>query len=361
MATYVFNGITYTPQLATANSQTIFGKTKNSWIQVLGGINTVFGGSGDNVVLVGVKPVYIVPPDPHFFGREVIGATGVGPNGSVPGGTTTIYLGAGNDYVSAGSGREIVYLGEGNNIFDGQDAQDGALGDIVYAGSGNDIIEIGGGGTVYAGDGNNQILTYGYRDINGPNKTYAGSGNDQIRSYGSVVTGSNLIYAGEGNNKVYATANENTIYCGAGNDLIIAEGTNSLVYAGEGNNNIHLFGTSTVYSGSGRDVFTIRSRETAVSYGGYTPGVATIVGYGANDAIDTAFLGRVIYTDYDMTYVPATITLTQSQGDVLLGADGATVARLKNTQIGNVRLISTSIAFGDEIYYPFNDVVKQFN
>jgi Ca2+-binding RTX toxin-like protein len=362
MATYVFNGITYNSQVSTADSQTVFGNTRNSWIQVLGGNNTIFGGSGDNVVMVGLKPVYVTF-DSYFFKSDVVGSIGTGTPTSeyaVPPGKSTIYLGAGNDYVNSGTGQDTVYLGEGNNIFDGQGSVDGSTGNKIYAGSGNDTIAAGAGATVYAGDGRNKITANGYRSTDGATKIYAGKGDDQIQAGNNGINGSNLIYAGEGNNKISAASKQNTIYSGAGHDLIIAEGVNNLVYAGEGNNNIHLFGTSTVYSGRGSDIFTLRNQETAL-FGIGTAGVATIVNYGANDVVDTSFLGRVVYTDIDITYIPSAITLTQSQRDVLISADGSTVARLKNTQVGNVRLTSTLVAFTEDNYYPFNDVIKQFN
>jgi Ca2+-binding RTX toxin-like protein len=363
MATYVFNGITYNAQVSTADSKTVFGNAKNSWIQVLGGNNTIFGGSGDNVVMVGLKPVYVTF-DSYFYKSDVVGSTGTGTPTSeyaVPPGKSTIYLGAGNDYVNSGTGQDTVYLGEGNNIFDGQGSVDGSTGNKIYAGSGNDVIAAGAGATVYAGEGNNRITAFGFKSTDRSTTIYTGAGHDQIQAGNNGTNASNLIYAGEGNNKIWASSlNQNTIYCGAGNDLILAEGNNT-IYAGEGNNTIHLYGTSTVYTGSGNDIFTLRSPDTAILTYGKEPGVTTIVNYGSNDVVDTSFLGRVVYTDIDITYIPSTITLTQSQGDVLLGADGSTVARLKNTQVGNVRLTSTLVAFTDDNYYPFSDVAKQFN
>jgi Ca2+-binding RTX toxin-like protein len=364
MATYVFNGITYNSQVATADNQTIFGNTQNSWIQVLGGLNTVFGGSGDNVVMVGLKPLAIFF-DSYFYKSDVVGSTGVGADGySTPPGRTTTYLGSGNDYVNSDTGQDTVYFGDGNNIFDGQSGGPAdKAGNVIYAGSGNDVMTAGTGSTVYAGEGNNRITAFGFRETDRLTTIYTGAGNDQIQASNNGINGANLIYAGEGNNKIRAySLKDNTIYCGAGNDLIVAQGNNT-IYAGEGNNTIDLYGTSTVYAGSGKDIFSLRSSGTALL--AYTDGtdanLTTIIGYGANDVIDTSFLGRVVFTDIDITYIPATITLTQSQGDVLLGADGSTVARIKYTQVGNVRLTNTPTGFSDDNYSPFSDVLRQFD
>jgi probable HAF family extracellular repeat protein len=124
---------------------------------------------------------------------------------------TPMYYGAGNDIITLGDQKNIVYAGEGINL-----VTTGLGADLIYTGAGNDLISAGDGrNTIFAGEGNNRILTGKGKDL-----IYAGGGDDAIYS----GAGDDVIFAGGGNNVINAGTGDDTVFVGSGTDKLILEG-----------------------------------------------------------------------------------------------------------------------------------------
>ena len=114
---------------------------------------------------------------------------------NVPNGINTIYGGAGNDIIISGEQADLIYGGKGKDYIYGGDGRN-----AIYGGTGNDVIVGGYDNDRLFGDAGNDYI-YGLEDddvING------GTGNDHL--WGG--RGSDMIETGKGNDTVYFEGTE---------------------------------------------------------------------------------------------------------------------------------------------------------
>jgi T1SS-143 domain-containing protein len=154
----------------------------------LNGIESVAGGSGDDVI----------------FGD---------------GSANILVGGAGSDNIFGGAGNDLLYGG------------DDTVGDGLFAGAGDDVIILGNGGGTAKGEGGNDLIyggtgndyLYGEDDGNpntadaGNDTIFAGAGNDYIEGDG----GNDKLYGEDGNDTIVGGAGNDTIDGGAGDDTIV--------------------------------------------------------------------------------------------------------------------------------------------
>ncbi|MFH1805020.1 MAG: Ig-like domain-containing protein [Pseudomonadota bacterium] len=179
-----------------------------------------------------------------------------------------------SDTITAGSGDDIIYAGEGHNTISA-----GAGDDYVFAGSGHDVIDaIGGDNLIYAGEGKNTVTTGSGNDT-----IYAGSGDDII----NAGDGDNIIYAGEGKNSVVTGSGDDFIQTGSRDDYINAGDGNNRIQAGEGKNVIITgSGDDSITAGSDNDTVFAGDGNDVVDVGN---GKNTVWGAGGDDSISGGY------------------------------------------------------------------------
>ena len=166
---------------------------------------------------------------------------------------TNIQGGSGNDKFIIVNGKNNVFAGDGNNVFEINDSI--KSGYSINGGNGDDIFTINASdseGTINGNGGNNTFI------INGSNNKdiKTGSGNDKITIKGSnntidaqagddiiTITGNNNeVNAGNGNDEIYVESSNNTAFItgGAGDDYISVTGSNnSNIHGGEGHDRLY--------------------------------------------------------------------------------------------------------------------------
>ncbi|MCW7541970.1 tandem-95 repeat protein [Aquabacterium sp. A7-Y] len=146
----------------------------------------------------------------------------------------------GNDYVEAGAGNDVIYLGDSTNY-----AQSGLI-NLSFI-SRTDATMVGSGGMLTSQARSGMLDD---ADIAG-----GGSGNDYIAGQG----GTDLIYGGAGDDVLDGGSGNDLVRGGAGNDLLIG-GTGDDVLRGDG-------GNDQLTGGAGSDVFRwgLADRGTAGS------------------------------------------------------------------------------------------------
>lgn len=208
----VFAGVNFNDIFAVEDNQVLFGTLMDDFIVALGGDNVVYADEGTiNVVLTGVD----------YSNSETVLLAFDRPDA----GDNTIFGGSGRDIVATGRGNDVIFAGEGDNqVFDffGGD-------DTVYAGWGNDLIQLeAGNDLVFAGEGSNTIVMG-----TGNDTVYAGEGDDLV----FAGEGDDLIFVGEGNNVIdLSGAGNDTVYGGSGSDrfvLGLGDGAATLICYGE--------------------------------------------------------------------------------------------------------------------------------
>jgi RTX calcium-binding nonapeptide repeat (4 copies) len=132
--------------------------------------------------------------------------------------TSTIYLGAGNDDITAGAFATTMYGNDGDDTLDG-----GNAGQTIYGGNGNDSIG-GGSGTasLLAGDAGNDTITGG----SAADTITGGDGNDLIIGGG----GSDTITAGSGSDTIRMGAQTGVVVSdfSIGTDMLVLTGTSTI-------------------------------------------------------------------------------------------------------------------------------------
>jgi Ca2+-binding RTX toxin-like protein len=373
MSTRTFRGLTYTIKTETGNGKTLQGSPGNDWIEVLGSNNRISTGNSNDVILVGVEFLEIRDYPPYAgsgISYDLLSGS------AQPFGTTTINVGAGDDYVAVGNGNPftdsgkaanyVIDLGSGNNIFDGGTTR-GPSRIRVSAGNGDDILDVGGFGgdyTVNAGGGDNLIYL-----ASGNASVWAGSGNDVVtlkgggpdyaggldvvaayllglggqpykqsidagngdNQVGLTVFGQTEIRTGSGQDFVLATSaatrllnapintDKVTILTGNGNDTVITIDTKSLIKTGSGDDVVFSGqGDDTIYVGSGNNVINLRGATIPVPQP-----LATFGAFGASRTIvgggnDTVYLRQGDDDDRDKGYGKS----AQGRDTIVLGSAG---------------------------------------
>lgn len=185
------------------------------------GNNKVFGGDGDDIIVVGS-------------------------------GKNEAHGGAGDDTITSGSGKNKLYGDDGNDTLtagSGNNRAEGGLGDdVITVANGNNRVEGGeGDDTITLGNGNNKVEGDDGDDTiiagHGKNKLNGDGGNDTITSGDGKDKidggdGDDVIDGGNGNNKVKGRAGNDTITTGDGKDKIDGGDGVDIVDSGEGDDNI---------------------------------------------------------------------------------------------------------------------------
>lgn len=175
------------------------------------------GGHATGDVLSGVDGIF-----GSAFDDTLIGFDNQGLVGDVY--TNVFFGGAGNDYMDAGAGNDILNGDEGNDTViagAGDDIATGGEGnDAIYGGAGNDTADGGtGADLIDAGDGNDS-LTGG----EGADSVYGGAGRDSL-------------YGGDGNDLISGGAGGDLLVGGAGSDTFVG-GIGDTITGGLGDNDV---------------------------------------------------------------------------------------------------------------------------
>lgn len=134
----------------------------------------------------------------------------------------------GDDVITGGAYRDMLYGGNDDDILAGGDEGDYLKGengnDWLDGGTGNDLLRGGAGQDEIDGGTGNDVL-HGGDDAD---TLLGGQGNDRLYGSDSVDgQGSDLLDGGDGDDRLYADASD-TVFGGAGHDQIIARGTTGL-------------------------------------------------------------------------------------------------------------------------------------
>jgi Ca2+-binding RTX toxin-like protein len=184
----------------TIGADTIAFTSANTWVEALGGANTITGTTGDNYITSGMGADTITVTTGHNTidaggGANTITAT-IGNNHITTGdGADTISVTTGLNRINAGSGANTITATIGNNHITAGDGAD----TITTSGS------TGGTNTVHAGNGANTVTT--------------GAGNDIVTS----GHGADTITTAAGDDTITIKGGIDTIAAGAGNDTLIAD------------------------------------------------------------------------------------------------------------------------------------------
>lgn len=142
------------------------------------------------------------------------------------GGRDIIYLGSGNDKVSGNTGNDVIYGGQGHDLLFGSDGDD-----ILYGEEGDDRI--------FGGLNNDRI-----HGDEGNDEIHGGAGNDRLNGNdGDDIitggTGADRLNGGIGADYLFGDGGADTLMGGAGNDSIDGGAGNDLAYGGNGNDIIN--------------------------------------------------------------------------------------------------------------------------
>ncbi len=236
----------------------IYGNEGNDLIQDLEGENLIFGGGGEDEIIIsnfgnqvfgegGNDRIYVknlIEQNPlNSLNQDLKNNANEGNIIYANSGNDSVKTGSGDDYIfgqngadfiDGGGGRDYISGGEGDDQLNGNDGDDKIFGDIgsdfIKGGSGNDLIWGGSGfDSIECGDGDDLV-----RAGLGDDEIYAGLGNDKI--YGEAGAdriflqngnnfvfgglGGDIIYGGDGDDKIYGEEGDDFITDGAGSDII---------------------------------------------------------------------------------------------------------------------------------------------
>lgn len=158
MATKIFNS-TETSYTGTSSADYVVGNNLGNFIDVGGGNDAVYAGSGPDIILAG----------------------------------------DGNDAVYGGAGDDLIDLGSGNDVADGGDGND-----FISGGDGNDVISGGNGNDTIDGGEGDDILTGG----NGADNIFGGGstmGDETVNGDVYIVTDDDIMLGSEGNDTFVIT------------------------------------------------------------------------------------------------------------------------------------------------------------
>ena len=186
-----------------------------------------------------------------------------------------INSGEGNNTVSLGSGRNIAFIGNGNNYINGN--AEGAKRVFIEAGTGdnnislgkspNKVVTNGGTNTITANQGSlNDIISKfadgktttinldtdrgNYVTTTGTANITVGNGENTIESFSGNIN----VTAGNGNNTIVGGKQANTITVGNGNNYISGGLGSDTIQAGDGDNTIYgLNGGNQITVGNGNN------------------------------------------------------------------------------------------------------------
>ncbi len=214
----------------------------------LNGTNTVFGGSGNDMLHSGL------------YSKALAGAANETFYGG--GGNDKIWADVGNDIVSAGSGDDESGGGTGNDKMWGGTGADKLYGesgnDTLTGGTGNDSLGGGiGNDTMFGNEGVDKMWGDGGDDVmsGGADNDEMGGGDGLNKLDGG--DGADKMHGGSGAEEFKGGAGGDTIYGGAASDRIFGELGNDKLSGGNGNDYIYGdAGNDELNGGEGADRMT---------------------------------------------------------------------------------------------------------
>ncbi|MBO9412328.1 MULTISPECIES: hypothetical protein [unclassified Ruegeria] len=241
----------------------------------------------------------------------------------------------------------------------GNDIQAYGVGNLVISGSGSDRIVAGSllnlaalvaVDAAAASDDSGLVGSlFGTSDGTAFGEDQAGS--ILINALASVTNLANVVIAGNGNNQIKTYGGHNLVQAGEGDDDITAIGNANLVVAGNGNNDAQLVGSLNAYwGGSGDDEIDLIGGNNILLLGtgdntvtGLALGQNLIVGGGnAGDTDDIVITGS---SNFLFLGSGTNNVLTIGQSNIVLGGDGEdTIFALGNFNFVNAASGTNSIA-----------------
>jgi Ca2+-binding RTX toxin-like protein len=214
----------------------IFGGNGSDTLTVSGGVATIYGGFGNDIINAQFSSGYI-----SALNRAVLHGD------------------AGNDTISGSAGTDLIHGGTGNDTLLGSNGNDnlyGGLGnDTVYGGDQNDTLYGDAGDDFLNGDLGNDNLFGGagadtLQDFSGNNTLSGEDGNDAL----STGAGSDILDGGAGNDNLQGGAGNDRLFGGLGDDILSAGDGNDLVSGGDGRDFVDgNVGNDIVLGGAGND------------------------------------------------------------------------------------------------------------
>jgi Ca2+-binding RTX toxin-like protein len=301
------------------------------------GNNTIAGGGGQDIILVGDgnNQIYagsVVPLGTAISQAQSESASNtVGDYIAVGDGNNTIVGGTGNDYIDVGEGNNTIVCGPGTNSVDGGMEITGnylnfsATNPFVSGGPFNALPPTGYEGATY------NVLGVDYLVGTGNDTIYGGTGDSQY----DLPNGNNYVDAGGGNDTIWASTGNNTIFGGSGNDTILGGGGNDYIDGESGSDHIvGEGGNTTIYGGTGNDTIlsgdnndtwatSITTNNTYIDAGS---GNSILYGAGGDDTLMGGSGNDSLYAGAGTEYLQAgdgANSLVGGAGDdTLIGGDG---------------------------------------
>ena len=234
------------------------------------GNHIVFGGSGNDDIGNGVfDPQADYNGDDILYGNSgddtLIGREG---EDQLYGGTDhdTLSGGPGNDTLHGGSGNDLLGGGTGRDLFDGGEGSDTvSLQNDDYGGLKPGVIADLSTGTIEWKDfayPSEQMISI--ENVSGTNSADVILGNAEANHIDGVG-GNDTLYGGEGNDSLTDGYGDNELYGEAGNDLLYVSGSGSNLFdGGTGDDRIVVYrGQNTIDGGDGSDTLDMSTATTA--------------------------------------------------------------------------------------------------
>ncbi|PTQ89524.1 calcium-binding protein [Agitococcus lubricus] len=272
-----------------ANANIIYGNTESNTINGLGGADTMYGGSGNDIFVVdNTADVVIEYTDEGFDTIQTsvtytastnvenilitVATNGINATGNTSdnvitggGGNNTLTGLDGNDYLVDDLGADSLVGGDGNDTLDG-----GSGNDTLVGGLGDDLFIITAGtDTISDSGGFDTIQINATVDVSGLGGAFERvelTGTANINATGGAEdnqlignTGNNSLVGGNGNNYLEGGQGNDTLTSGTGNDTLSGgAGTDSLA-GGAGNDTYYIDSTDTINEGAGAGTDTVRA------------------------------------------------------------------------------------------------------
>ena len=264
-------------------------------------------------------------------------------------GTNKIFVGSGDDQITAGDGYHFIHSAGGSNtitVLEGDStirlyweadeaAQVGEI-NILNIGNGNNTIFAGKSmDNITGGDGDNAIF-----DTGGKNTIKLGSGDNWIQ----ITEGDNAISLGDGNNEINIAYGTTAIAAGHGNNEIHITYGPATITAGDGNNEIHIdYGTAEITVGDGSNVIFSGTGDNRITAG---DGGNFIDAGGGADWIATGSGDDIIFTG----------VVRNGETTFIAGGGGADEFHLQG---GQAWITDFSMAEDDQIFFEIGAYSEQ--
>jgi hypothetical protein len=208
----------------------------NTWLP-----STIFGGAGDDWLIGGAGRDMLI----GWTGNDTL--EGLGDNDELYGGigNDNLYGGEGSDKLAGQENDDLLVGGNGDDDLYGDSGRDKLFGqagaDKLYGGTENDLL-VGGSDSDYLDghDGDDELYGDDHTNIAPGNDTLCGgAGNDKLAGQGGHDilygwTGNDTLYGDDGNDKLYGEAGTDTLYGGGGDDFLDAGSAGEFADGGNG-------------------------------------------------------------------------------------------------------------------------------